>query len=63
MKKKAEQVTVGVGQDGMIHILQDVMGHDEMDVAVHPEQIDLLTKWLNEAKAEAESRTRSEPPE
>ncbi len=49
MEKSAYDFKVSC-EDNFIHITQIDLGHDDSSIIIHPEQVDLLTKWLNEAK-------------
>ncbi len=51
-------------QDDVIYIQQPTLGEHSETVMLHPEQIDLLVRWLKEAKAEIARRhkKREAPP-
>lgn len=51
MDKRAHAFTVET-VDGYICIQQNNSGIDDAENYLHPEQVDLLVKWLNEAKDE-----------
>jgi|GEM_PF-4931467 hypothetical protein len=51
MEKRMTQVKVYISDDNYICIEQDNFGNDDSIIAIHPEQVELLVKWLNEAKS------------
>lgn len=54
MKKKVEEVEVATATDGFIEIIQPTGGPDgtEMVVRISPDQVEILIKWLQEAREE-----------
>lgn len=53
MDKAAKQFSVSIEDSKYIIISQEAGYMEEDDyIRLHPEQVDLLIKWLNEAKAE-----------
>jgi len=54
-EKEMWQVKVYAGQEGHICISQPDFGSDDHIIFIHPEQTDLLIKWLQETKAELEN--------
>ena len=51
MEKMMWDLGVGISEDGYICISQkDGYMQDDTNILVHPDQVDILTKWLNEAK-------------
>jgi hypothetical protein len=58
--KEMQQVEVYVNEKNLIVISQDYFGKKEPDcVSIHPDQVELLIKWLNEAKGEIEQISKS----
>lgn len=56
MDKMMWDLGVRVEDDGYICIYQkDTCMNDDARVIFHPDQVDLLTKWLNEAKEELQN--------
>jgi len=52
-EKEMQQVKVYISEKNLICISQDEIYNDEPNVVViNPGQVDLLIKWLNEAKEE-----------
>lgn len=53
MGKSAQQFSVEIENSEYINIIQKsgLMGEEDF-IRLHPEQVDLLIKWLNEAKEE-----------
>ncbi|WKZ15459.1 MAG: hypothetical protein QY317_16310 [Candidatus Jettenia caeni] len=54
-EKEMMQVKVYSTEDGNIAILQGIHNHDAHVVIIHPEQADLLVKWINDVKKELQS--------
>ena len=53
MNKEALGLAVETTEDGLIRIVQpDALAEQALAVVLHPEQVDLLIKWLHEAKDE-----------
>ncbi len=59
MEKHMEEVGVKT-EDGNILIFQINHGDDSV-IVVSPDQVDTLVSWLQEAKAEMESKRRDSP--
>lgn len=51
-EREMQQIKVYVSDESYICISQDHFGGDDSVIVIHPEQIDLLIKWLKEAKDE-----------
>lgn len=53
-QRRMEQITVSVTTEGLIEISQetDDPEADHARIKVSPEQVDVLAKWLNEAREE-----------
>jgi hypothetical protein len=58
MRKVMQQIEVSVNDDGEICIVQPGYGNDDAVVMISPDQVDVLTQWLKEAKAEASRMTQ-----
>jgi hypothetical protein len=55
------QVKVYIGDNGNICISQGDFGNTEPSIiAIHPEQVDLLIKWLQKAKKESKKEFKNE---
>jgi hypothetical protein len=52
MEKKMLEVEVYVSEGGFIALKQSPFGMPEQVVAFHPDQLDLLITWMQEAKQE-----------
>ncbi len=52
MNRYMEQVEVSVSDNGFVLISQSG-GGDDVAIALHPDQVDTVIKWLQEAKEEA----------
>ena len=52
MEKNLFDIKVYTSDKGYICIEQEDFGNDASVIILHPEQIDLLYKWLKEAKAD-----------
>lgn len=46
-----EQLAVSTS-DGRIYIIQESYGDDDSTIRINPEQVELLIKWLIEAREE-----------
>ena len=56
MENKMWPIEVTKTEQGYIRISQDVGSFDEEEsIMLHPDQIDLLVKWLNKAKDELQN--------
>ena len=53
MERDLAAVTVFIGAEGHVCMKTPNYGDGEHVIALHPEQVDLVCKWLQEAKAEA----------
>lgn len=51
MEKSAYDFKVSC-ENNLIYITQIDLCRDDSSIVIHPEQVDLLTKWLNEAKSQ-----------
>ena len=62
-KKIMEQMCVYLGEEGCVCIKQTIPFMNDAIVYVDSEQIDLLVKWLNEAKlAVLDQKENDQPP-
>jgi len=52
MEKKLFDIKVYTSDENYICIEQEDFGHDNAVILLHPDQIELLFKWLKEAQQE-----------
>jgi hypothetical protein len=52
MHRKMEELGVATTSEGFIDITQPAGHQEDSVIRVHPDQVELLTKWLEEARAE-----------
>lgn len=57
MERESQGFKVYADNQGLVCISQnDSAQQDEIYISIHPDQVDLLIKWLTEVKAELEKR-------
>lgn len=62
MERAMDAIEVYCSEAGMVVIKQDsAMVQDTSFVAIHPDQIETVIRWLQEAKAELISRVLETP--
>ena len=58
MKKHMEEVSVQTSEEGKILIVQaNAVGDHDDTISLEPDQVDVIVKWLQEAKTELENKT------
>jgi hypothetical protein len=53
VEREMTPVKVYVGAQGHVVICQPSYPDDDITIALHPHQVDLVMRWLQEAKADA----------
>ena len=56
VEREMQQLKVYVSENGYICLQQECFGTDDSIISVHPDQVDLLLKWLKEAKDELQKK-------
>jgi hypothetical protein len=59
MKKKMESIEVSTNDRGEILIISPGVSADEQVVSITPEQVDVVVKWLQEARDELMKGSKS----
>ena len=52
MKRKMRNIAVFMNENGNLAVVQDNGMDDDEEVEVHPDQVDVLIKWLCEVRDE-----------
>ena len=51
-EREMQQIKVYVGKDDNIWIEQSSYGNEDSIIIIHPDQVDLLVKWVSDIKKE-----------